>query len=118
MSLVRMPRPLQLATGKQNAAKPVTKRQYDRDGAMTYARAFWDRHCSDGYVAVKKKGTPPYREVEPVTPSEMQALTAPKLRVERLRLTFLGPTWTIVPTSYPAALVGPMTRSATGQYVS
>ena len=69
MTLTRMPMPLQLAVGQQrNGAKPVTKRRYDRAAAVTYAKTFVKRHCSDGYVAVRMKATAPYREVQPGHP--------------------------------------------------
>lgn len=60
--------PLQVAADMQTAARPITGRRYDRAAAVAYAAYYWNRHCSDGYVAVKKKGTPPYREVEPGKP--------------------------------------------------
>ena len=65
MSLTLMPMPLRIGADQRSTARAPTKRRYDRGAAMAYAKAFWDRHCSDGYVAVKKRGTPPYREVEP-----------------------------------------------------
>lgn len=65
MALTIMRMPLQLEVAKKHAAGVPSKRRYDRVAAMEYARAFWNRHCSDGYVAVNEKKKPPYREVEP-----------------------------------------------------
>jgi hypothetical protein len=65
MGLTRMSMPLTLQSDGKNGARGATKRRYDRAAAVAYATTFWNLNCSDGYIAVKEKGRPPYREVVP-----------------------------------------------------
>jgi hypothetical protein len=65
MPLTLMPMLLQIGAGQQSAARAPTRRRCDRNAAMLHAKSYWNRHCCDGHVAVKRRGTPPYREVVP-----------------------------------------------------
>jgi hypothetical protein len=53
-----------IQTGGGNTSHASVASKFDRDAAMAYAATYWDKTCSDGFVAVSYEKSP-FREVQP-----------------------------------------------------